>query len=250
MSGAAVLVSSAFLKTGGGLLKAFVTRKTAAALNAILPEAITIISEEEGYVSFNERMLNDAAVTVIGPGLANNENTRRLVENIITQSRSQLIVDADGLNCISGNPEILSKAFKPPIICPHPGEFSRLTNFSIDEILSCPLEKARDFAKGYKVVTLLKDARTIIADPRGQVCINTSGNPSLAKAGSGDVLAGIIGGLSAQGADAFTSAAVGAYLHGRAGEVASKELSLYGVNASDIVSYLPRLLKQLQKKRD
>jgi len=132
------------------------------------------------------------------------------------------------------------------VITPHPGEMSRLTGIPIPGILDNPLNAAASFSEKFNVVTLLKDAHTIIASPDGRVNINTTGNTALSKAGTGDVLAGMIAGFIAQGTDVFTAGTLSAYIHGKSGEAASEQMSNYSVTASDVLNFIPGVINSLQ----
>jgi NAD(P)H-hydrate epimerase len=165
-----------------------------------------------------------------------------------------IILDADALNLISYNDDI-RELFKKycnvqalsnykVIITPHPGEFSRLTGFSTEEIAEKRTTLASDFAKEYNVIVVLKGPTTVIAHPNGSVYINTTGNNSLAKAGTGDVLTGFIAGFAAQGLNLFDAAVLATYIHGKAGEHASNKLSVYGVSAVDLLNCCPIVLNQ------
>ncbi len=186
--------------------------------------------------------MQGASAVAIGPGLGRTEGVKDFVYGIIAGADAPIVIDADALFAVSENLDILHSVKKHAIITPHAGEMSRLTNLSVNEILSDTIQTAVDFAKEFEVVTVLKDARTIVADPSGHVYINTTGNSALSKAGSGDVLTGIITGLLSQGLDGYTAATLGVYLHGKAGELASEEMSRYGVNASDLSKFLPRAM--------
>ncbi len=200
--------------------------------------------------------MKKASVVVAGPGLGQGgvEGTSRLtglpgagvndfVKFILENAECPVVLDADGLNAVSAIGVDCLKKIKPLyVITPHPGEMSRLTGLSVAEILKEPLRAAHEFSRNYNVTVLLKGARTVIAAPDGTTYINTSGCAALAKAGAGDALAGIIAGLIAQGAEVCEAAALGAFLHGRAGEKAAEKLSLYGVNARDVIDALPGVM--------
>jgi NAD(P)H-hydrate epimerase len=186
-----------------------------------------------------------ASVILLGPGLGQSEYAQELVSYVLEHADRPIVLDADGLNAVSALGADILKTTKPPcVVTPHPGEMSRLCGLSVDEIKSDPLKTAKDFATRYNVTVLLKGARTVIAAPDGTAYINISGCAALAKAGSGDVLAGIIAGLIAQQGAGLTeqtvteAAALGAFLHGRAGERAAESLSQYGVNARDVINAL------------
>ena len=240
MPGAAVLTASAAYRAGCGLVKAYVNRHVAGILQVRLIEAITsILPDVDGFLFKDSikctKELNKARAVLIGPGLGNNEHVKGFVLNVLTQVEAPIVIDADALNVIADDKSVLTKLKSLCVVTPHPGEMSRLTGLPIHEIVSNSIQVASDFATQHRVVTVLKGARTIVADPDGAVYINVTGNSSLAKAGSGDVLTGIIGAFIAQGKDVFTASVLATYLYGQAGEAAAIELSRYGVCASDLL---------------
>jgi len=256
MPGAAVLSATAAYKAGAGYVYACVIPPVAQVLQNNLKETVTyIVPEYDGYYckeSFDAIAddLNKSDVIMIGPGIGHKPHISEFVFRLIETAESSLVIDADALNAVSEDVNILKKLKAPCVITPHPGEMSRLTGLSISNILNNTIQTANDFSHEYGVITLLKDARTIVADPNGQNYINVSGSSALAKAGSGDVLTGIIASFIAQGLDPFTAAKLGAYVHGKAGELAGKELSNYGVLASDLLDHIPKILKYFQTSQD
>jgi len=253
MPGAAVLSATAAYKTGAGYVYTCVIPPVAQVLQNNLKEAVTyIVPEYDGFYckeSFDAIAdeLKKSDVIMIGPGIGHKPHVSEFVFRLIETAESCLVIDADALNAISEDVNILKKLKAPCVITPHPGEMSRLTGLSISNILDNTIQTASDFSREFGVVTLLKDARTIVADPSGQNYINVSGSPALAKAGSGDVLTGMIASFVAQGLDPFTAARLGAYVHGKAGESAGKELSNHGVLASDLLDHIPKVIRHLEK---
>ena len=156
-----------------------------------------------------------------------------------------VVLDADGLNIVSEHLEWLRECKVPVIVTPHLGEMGRLTHQKVDTIKKRLLQTAKEFATKYQVVCVLKDARTVTALPDGRAWINTSGNNGMATAGSGDVLTGIIAGLLAQGMEPGAAAAMGASLHGLAGDRQAKKQGVYGLMAQDILSGIPQVLKEI-----
>lgn len=238
MFGAAFLCCKAAYETGCGLVYSCVVDENLERMQISLPEAVAKPVRSKDGKFYAESIedtedLKNADVIVVGPGIGRGKDVTEFVEKLLSEAEVPCLIDADGLNAIE-NKEILKNMKCMPVITPHPGEMSRLTGKSIKEILDDTINTAKDFAKEYKCVVLLKDARTIIASPDGQTYINMTGNESMAKGGSGDVLSGIIAGLMCQKTDAFHAAALGAYIHGRSGEIASQKLGKYSVLASDI----------------
>ena len=162
-----------------------------------------------------------------------------------------MVIDADGLNALAADCRILiRRKARHVILTPHLGEFSRLTRISSDEIEKNKIEIARTFARKYDVVLVLKGAPTIVADPKGKVFVNPTGNPGMATAGSGDVLGGIIAALLGQGNRPLDAAINGVFVHGYAGDIARKKIGEMGMLASDILKEVPSALKELGKGKE
>lgn len=237
--GAALLAGLAAMKAGLGMLKVVTAIENREAFSKVLPEAML-----ECYAGdlLPQKMLDEALkwcdCIAIGPGLSTSNIARQLTEFALGQNKVPVVFDADALNIIAENPSVLLDKSQDCIITPHVGEMSRLTGISVSEIQTHLLETAADFAKNYETVVVLKDARTIVASPFGEIIVNTSGNSGMATAGSGDVLTGIIGALFAGGMSAFKAAYLGCALHGKAGDVASGILSESEIIARDIIKYL------------
>ena len=251
MPGAAVLACMAAYRVGSGLVNACVTRDVAGVIHQNALEVVTqVLPDKGGYLcqksgDLLKELLYKAASIVLGPGLGRNRDVTDFVRDMIASVEAPIVIDADGLNAVADDLNVLHTLRAPGIITPHMGEMGRLLRLPLSDIAKNPIQYAKDFAKEYEVIVVLKDARTIVVAPSGDVYVNISGNSALAKAGSGDVLAGMVAGLLAQGLDGFTAAILGVYLHGRCGEAASAEFSLYGVNARDIIEYIPRVMASL-----
>lgn len=252
MTGAAVLCSEAGLRSGTGL----VTLACPAQLHAIVEVKLTEVMTQplggdfdrlvpENFVEI-ERFSAGCQALVIGPGLGQNPQTFDAVRQLVAKGRTPIVLDADGLNALEGELEILKERSSPVILTPHPGEFSRLTGVSVAEIEADRFRLARQFAMEHRVVLLLKGARTLIVAPDGRVRINASGNSGLATAGSGDVLSGVIGGLLAQGLTEFDAASLGAWLHGAAADLLADEIGCAGILAGDLLKYIPVSRHQLE----
>jgi NAD(P)H-hydrate epimerase len=199
-----------------------------------------------------EEEMSRADVLVLGPGIGRSPDVTEFVREIIRTAVVPIVLDADALFAIAEDAEILKALKAPCVLTPHPGEMSRLTGLAVTDILDNMTGAACEFSAKYNLVTLLKDARTIIASPNGGFYINVTGNSALAKAGTGDVLTGMIAGFIAQGSrnlkphDVFNAAKLGAYIHGKAGEAAAKSKSLYGVTAGDVLENIPNVLNELE----
>jgi len=242
MPGAAALTCSASYKAGAGLIRACVLPRVADAINHWQREVITHnVPEKDGKyfkncIDVSSEEISQADVIVIGPGIGRGKDVTEFVHEIIKSVHVPLVLDADALFAVSEDISILKQLKAPCVITPHPGEMNRLTGLPVSEILLNTIDTAVRFAKEFNVVTLLKDAHTIIANPNGKYYINTTGNNSLSKAGTGDVLTGIIAGFIAQGSDIFTASVLGAYYHGKAGESAALKKTSYGVMAEDVLA--------------
>ena len=236
-SGAAVLCSKAALRAGAGLVTCFTDRVTALSIKSSLPEAMAV-SVGEKCVENCDEILNSAgkSVLAIGPGLSTDKKARLAVYELL-KLENKKIIDADAINILSDHPELLSGA--NCVITPHPKEFSRLSGLSVEEILKDPVKAAVDFAAKYKIIVLLKGASSVITNGK-DVYIVTAGAPSMAKGGSGDVLTGVTASLAAQGYELLEAAYTAAYLCGKAGEAANKQLGDYFPTAEDTINNLFR----------
>lgn len=230
MCGAAYLSALAAYRTGAGLVKVLTVPDNRAVLQAQLPEAIveTYDPDEvlgEGVFSqFLERQCDWADAIVLGPGLGREPYVETLVELVLSHAYVPMVLDADGLNAVADHPHLTRYFTENIIITPHMGEMARLTGMAVVELKADPLRGARDYSSHYGVVCVLKDAATVIADKEGTAWINGSGCSAMAKAGSGDVLTGVIAGLLARGMEGAEAAAYGVLLHGLAGEAAAGKL--------------------------
>lgn len=195
-----------------------------------------------------EQVLERAAAcdaVLIGPGLGRAEQTQNLVRFLTEKLEIPLLLDADGLNAVAAHPELLKKRRAPTVLTPHEGEFARLTGCTLP--VGHRLSAARGFALDYGCTVVLKGHRTLTAAPDGQVWENTSGNPGMAKGGSGDVLAGVILSLIGQGFSVPQSAAMGVWLHGRAGDRAAEKLGEYAMTPTDLLAELPGAIRELEE---
>jgi len=242
MSGAAYLCAKAAYVVGAGLVQIYTHEENRIILQQLLPEAIisTYTKFEEEKVS---QLIHWADVIGIGSGLGVSSLSEELVSYILRNTTKSCIVDADALNIISKHPEYEINC--NPIFTPHMKEMSRLTGRSVKEIIENRMSVLRNYVQKIGGICVLKDARTLVCNAGQQVYINTSGNSSMAKGGSGDVLAGIITGIVAQGKDPYEAACLGVYLHGLSGDSARDKYGRYSVLASDIVDSIRDILKQI-----
>lgn len=246
MAGAAIMAGKAALRCGIGLLKIAVPKSIYPVCATNILESVYYPLEEtsNGVISskntdFLLEMCEKSSAVVIGCGLSVCEDTKNLVQSVITNCEKPLVIDADALNCICNKPEILKNLKAPAIITPHPGEMARLLHSTPKTVNSNRENTAIDFAKKFGVVTVLKGAGTIIASPDGEVYINHTGNSGMATGGSGDVLSGIIGSLLAQGASPINAAAAGVFLHGTIGDLAAEKLGKISMLPTDMIDMIP-----------
>lgn len=253
MPGSAVLAASAAVRMGTGLVTAAFPSM---AYNAIAPHLIEpllcpLSSDENGFMSAKSiyglmDRIERASACLIGCGLGQTPETRQILREVMLHSTKPIVLDADGINLITDNINILNAVSVPVIVTPHPGEMSRLCKISVREIQEQRTEVAVWFAKRSNTIVVLKGADTVIATPDGKCYINKTGNSGMAKGGSGDMLAGMIGSLLAQGMPPELSAVCGVYLHGAAGDLAASKTSKRGITPSDMVSILPELLSDYE----
>ncbi len=236
--GAAYLSTVSVLKSGGGFAALASEKDIIRTVSTLLPEAV-YLSRKEGINS-----IKSYTVVLIGCGLGLEQKSKNLFKNVINKiNNTQIpaVIDADGLNILS---ETNIKLPVNVIITPHPLEAARLLKVKLEDILADLEGSAKKLTEKYNCVTVLKTHRTVICS-KNNLFVNKHGNSALAKAGSGDVLAGIIAGLLAQKMPAFEAAKLGVYLHSRTGEIASEDLSEYSVLASDLPIYLHKAIKEI-----
>ena len=246
MVGAAALAGNSVLRAGAGL----VTVATPQSVYPILAAKVTCCTThplpetETGTLCY--RGLREICalaeafdVVAIGPGLGRHEGTWRLVRELVAAVEKPMVVDADGLNALSGATISLKQAKGARILTPHPGEMARLlSGITSADIQHARVETAARFAEIYNVVLVLKGNETVVSDGK-RVYTNTTGNPGMATGGAGDVLTGVIAGLTAQGLSPFDAAVLGVHVHGLAGDLAVAALGEVSLMASDVMEALP-----------
>lgn len=249
MSGAAYLAGLAAYEIGAGLVKVMTVEENRGVLQQLLPEAIVTVYEPEEVTgesrgAWERRMEQEcgwADVIVLGPGLGQEPYVRGLVKSVLTSAYVPIILDADGLNAIAVCPSLTQYYTENIVITPHLGEMARLTGKSIPQIQMNLVDTALEYSRCHGIVCVLKDAATAVSNRESQCFVNTSGNSCMAKAGSGDVLAGTIAGLAAQGMEPFDSAVMGVYLHGLAGDEYRKKYGERGMLARQLAEEVGRL---------
>lgn len=186
-------------------------------------------------------------VLAIGPGIGVDESRTKLVNAILSTFQKPVVLDADGINCISiNNPGALLNRKADTIITPHPGELSKLLKINIDTIQKSRIEYSKNVSNRYNIITVLKGANTIVTNPRGNLFINSTGNPGMATAGSGDVLTGVIASFIGQGIPSYDAAILGVYCHGLAGDLAKSDKGEYGMISRDILANIPYSIKKVK----
>ena len=251
-AGAPAMAALAALRVGAGLVTAAVPAPALAVVSVVAPELMTwpLEATPSGSISdvnlAPERLTAFTAgksVLAIGPGLGQSPETVKFVTGLLAATSIPAVIDADALNILAAKPVLLAKLAKGRtlVLTPHPGEMARLVGSTVAEVQARRLETARAFARQFGVTLVLKGARTLIAHPDGRVAVNTSGNPGMAKAGSGDLLTGMIAGLLAQfPADAAHAVEAAVYLHGLAGDLAVREGDEHTLLAVDSLLQLSR----------
>ncbi len=240
--GAAYLSSLSVLKIGAGYVGLASEKNIIKAVSALLPETV-FLSRKEGLNN-----INNFDVILIGCGLGQGFWSKYWFKKFVNKLRNSdkpVVIDADGLNIISKLNLSLPRNL---IITPHPAEAARLLEISISDVITDTEHFAKELSNKYNCVTVLKTHRTIVCDTNGNIYKNEHGNSALSKAGTGDVLAGIIAGLLAQRMLPFDAAKLGVYLHSIAGELVSEELTEYSVLASDVVNYIPKVIKRINQQ--
>jgi len=240
--GAAILGSKSCLRSGAGLLTTQVPKCGYKILQTSVPEAMILVDEEEQEFSGIKDISKYNAIG-IGPGIGTSEKAANGLKMLIQQASVNMVLDADALNILSENKTWLSFLKPETIITPHPGEFARLAGKSTTAFEA--YNKQREFAVKYKLHVILKGAFTSIATPNGEIYFNSTGNPGMATAGSGDTLTGIILGLLAQGYLPAQAAILGVYIHGLAGDIAAQELGENALIAEDITNNLGKAFQYI-----
>lgn len=242
MAGAAVLSARAAYAAGCGLVRVFTPEENRVVIQTAVPEAVlnTYSSKRMDIEALTES-IKWADVIVCGPGIGTAETGHSLVKNVLKYAAVPVLFDADALNIIAEDTNMLLRPHTEMIVTPHLGEMSRLTGDLVSYIQNCLIEVAEEFARQYNVVCVLKDEHTVTSVPYSQTYLNLSGNSGMATAGSGDVLSGIIGALMAQGISAEQAAPLGVYLHGLAGDATAAYCGKRGMMASDLIEGLRKL---------
>ncbi len=244
MAGACVLAAKAAIRSGAGKVKALLPECAYDIIQVSVPEAMCIAKGEKYVTRICE--WEQAQAIGIGPGLGQRDETARTFAGFIEACTMPVVIDADGLNLLAAQPDLLYKVPANSILTPHPKEFERLFGKAVNSMFQ--LEHARTQAMKYNIFIVLKGHYTIVVTPEGESWYNITGNPGMATAGSGDVLTGILTGLLAQGYEPYDAAMLGVYLHGLAGDYAAKENSEEAMIAGDIIDNLGKAYQQISAR--
>ena len=232
--GAQVLACKASLKIGAGLVTAYIPQCGYQILQSTIPEAMVVTDKDDKLITSIELNIKPSAIG-IGMGMGTDKKTVLALEKFFLENKSPLLIDADALNCISKHKFLRDSMPMNSILTPHPGELKRLIGDWNNDFQK--IELAKEFSKEHQVIIIIKGANTLIV-AGDDLYFNTTGNPGMATAGSGDVLSGIITGLLAQGYKPLDASLFGVYLHGSAGDLASGYLGFEALIASDIINTL------------
>ena len=243
MIGAAILSTSAALRSGSGLTTIYAPSSGYEILQSTIPEAMVLNDPHNDYLTHLPKNISNFNAIGIGCGIGTNQHTQKVVGDLLKNHSQPLVLDADALNIIALNPEMINDIPKKSILTPHPKEFERLFGKTKDQFERYELQKQK--AIELQCYILVKGAHSCAATPKGQCFFNSTGNPGMATAGSGDVLTGIIVGLLAQNYSPKASICIGIYLHGLAGDLAAYKLGEASLMARDLIKYLPNAFIKL-----
>ncbi len=250
MLGAAIMAGRAALRSGVGLLNMVVSKECYPIIAGNIPEAIfTVVdfSDDETTKHSCELLysaINKADACVVGCGLG--DESERYVPIIMKFATCPVVLDADALKVFAKNPLEYSDRRCEVVVTPHPGEMAKMMGKTVLQIQIDRMILSKRFAKEFKVYTVLKGSGTIISSPTGETRLNTTGNPGMAKGGSGDVLAGMIGSLLAQGLKPLAACTAGVYIHGKAGDICSEMLSQTSMLPTDLIKYIPKVFSKIE----
>lgn len=254
MPNAVCIASGAAVNSGAGLVKiAFPSvAYSAVAAKTLEQTLIPLNANKNGRISINslkriENEIKNCTCIVLGCGMGVDSDTKRITEFIIKNSKVPVIVDADGINCLADNIDILKDAKAPIILTPHPKEMARLLKSDVDCVLKNREKTVQEFTAKYNVILVLKGSSTLVGSSRySDVFINTTGNAGMATGGSGDLLAGIIASFTAQGMEPYKSAVAGVNIHGVTGDKVTEKYSMMGNTPTLMLRELPSVLKNFE----
>jgi NAD(P)H-hydrate epimerase len=244
------MASEAGLRTGAGLITLGIPSSLNAVMEAKLTEVMTepLPENAAGTMSMEswpkiQALLEGKKAVALGPGISTNPETKDLIHRIIISSSAPLVIDADGITALAEDCALLKKATAPMVLTPHPGEMARLLEASVQEVQDDRIGVAQGFAVEHGIHLVLKGAQTVIAEPDGDLYINSTGNAGLASGGTGDVLTGMIAGFVSQGNSLGEACRLGVYLHGYIADSVAAEQGEIGLTATDLLTRIPVALK-------
>jgi ADP-dependent NAD(P)H-hydrate dehydratase len=247
MAGAAALCGAGALRSGAGLVRIATAAEVQPTVASFEPSYMTypLPCDPDGCIDFAaalpslKKLIEPATVIAVGPGLGQSADARKLLQFLIAESDKPLVIDADGLNALVGQMELLSQSKKPLVLTPHPGEFARLSGLPIATVQADRIVRAAAFAAlAEQLVVVLKGSGSVVSDGK-RYYVNTTGNPGMATGGTGDVLTGVIAALLAQKLPAFEAAQLGVFIHGVAGDIARDQNGETSLIAGDLIDALP-----------
>ena len=244
--GAVTLSAKACLKTGAGLVTAYIPEGGNDILQTSLPEVMTQTGQGKEHLE-NISIGIQPSVIAIGMGMGQHEDTAKALASFLAGQKGPLVIDADALNILSVSPSLFEKLPENSILTPHPGELERMIGSWKNDFDKIEITKA--FSKKYRVIVVIKGAHSLVI-MGDQMYVNTTGNPGMATAGSGDVLSGMIAGLVCQGYPSLVATIFGVYLHGSAGNITSQGLGFEALTASDIISNIGAAFLELFRKEE
>ena len=258
MSGAAFLSGRAAYAVGAGVVKIYTATENKSVLQTLLPESIVVAYDQFDSSQLNE-LLEWAEVVCIGCGLGQSSLSEKILVHTLKKVNCPIVIDADGINLLKNHKELLEELEHPCILTPHIKEMANFTDLTIKDLKENPVKSARDFAKSYSAICVMKDARTVVSSNERHTFINTSGNNAMAKGGAGDVLAGVITGLIGisrrhgeivvpvpSDDSTFLNATFGVFLHGLGGDMARDKKGSHSVLARDIITGIEEVLAQVE----
>ena len=273
MTGAVHLAAMAALRTGAGLVTLAVPEAVYPVLARREAEVMTRPFPATVAGSFAMRaakpvleFLKTQDVLAAGPGLSQIPETQKFLRKVLKENRLRVVIDADGLNALKGNLDVLKFCRARAVLTPHPGEFQRVFGSVIARSSEGATKQSREIAslsrqggiarndvasaiaKKFGIILVLKGHHTVVADPAGRIYVNRTGNPGMATGGAGDVLTGMIAALAGQGFSLWDSARFGVFLHGLAGDLAAKKMGEVSLTAGDILSFLPQAIQRVRKR--
>ncbi len=251
-TGAALLCSAAAMRAGAGCVTLAFPESLQAIIASGVREVVTFPLRSTVQQSVSEKaltqivpLLKKTDCLLVGCGMSGHPSTQVFIRSLLRCACSPVVVDADGLNALAGHLDLVKGSRFPVILTPHPGEMERLCGRRLDGTDATRKKVAKDFALRYNVTLILKGHRTLVCSSRGRIYENATGNPGLATAGSGDVLAGIVTAFVGQGMESFEAACRAVHIHGLAADLAVKDKTQPGMIASDVIEYLPKAFKKI-----